>query len=67
MVPSLRDCTLPELSRDRILPEPDLPETAGLLAEGRRVARVATAGTCPFLATYRARRLCSTGRARPTC
>ena len=52
MAPSLDDCSLPELSRDRILPEPDLPATAGLLAEGRQLAQVATAGTCPFLTTY---------------
>lgn len=40
------------LSRDQILPEVDLPDATELLAEGRRLARMATVGPCPFLSTH---------------
>ncbi|HUV89188.1 MAG TPA: hypothetical protein VMY80_06020, partial [Anaerolineae bacterium] len=40
------------LDRAHILPEPELPQAAELLAEGRRLARTVTAGSCPFLVTY---------------
>jgi len=40
------------LDRAHILPEPELPQAAELLAEGRRLARTVTAGPCPFLVTY---------------
>ena len=43
---------MPELDRAQILPEPDLPDAADLLAEGRRLAQTVTAGRCPFLDTY---------------
>ncbi len=37
------------LDRSRIFPEPELPNAADLLAEGRNLARTATVGLCPFL------------------
>jgi len=40
------------LDRVQILPEPELPEAADLLAEGRRLARTVTVGPCPFLSAY---------------
>lgn len=43
---------MPYLERTQILPEPELPHAAELLAEGRRLARTVTVGTCPFLTTY---------------
>ena len=43
---------MPGLDRGQILPEPELPEAAELLAEGRRMAQTVTVGTCPFLETY---------------
>jgi methylmalonyl-CoA mutase cobalamin-binding subunit len=41
-----------QLERSQILPEPELPDAAGLLAEGRRLARTVTVGGCPFLTEY---------------
>jgi len=43
---------MPGLDRAQILPEPELPEAAGLLAQGQRLARTVTVGPCPFLSTY---------------
>ena len=43
---------MPGLERARIFPEPELPDSAQLLAEGRRLARTVTVGSCPFLSTY---------------
>ena len=43
---------MPGLDRAQILPEPELPDAAELLAEGRRLARTVTVGSCPFLDTY---------------
>jgi methylmalonyl-CoA mutase cobalamin-binding subunit len=40
------------LDRSVILPDPELPDAAELLAEGRRLAQTVTAGSCPFLTTY---------------
>jgi methylmalonyl-CoA mutase cobalamin-binding subunit len=41
------------LDRSQILPEPELPEAADLLVEGRRLAQAVTVGPSPFLSTYR--------------
>ena len=43
---------MPHLDRAHILPEPELPDVAELLAEGRRLAQTVTVGSCPFLETY---------------
>ena len=43
---------MPGIDRAQILPEPELPEAAELLAEGRRLAQTVTVGPCPFLETY---------------
>ncbi len=43
---------MPGLDRAQILPEPELPDPAQLLAEGRRLARTVTVGPCPFLSAY---------------
>ena len=43
---------MPGLDRAQILPEPELPDAAELLAEGRQLARTVTVGSCPFLDTY---------------
>ena len=40
------------LSRDRILPENDLPAAAGLIAVGRRLAEQVSVAPCPFLTEY---------------
>jgi len=40
------------LDRSQILPEPELPAAADLLAEGRRLARAVTVGPSPFLSAY---------------
>ena len=40
------------LERARILPEAELPEVAGLLAAGRRLAESVRVGPCPFLAEW---------------
>jgi methylmalonyl-CoA mutase cobalamin-binding subunit len=40
------------LERDRILPEPELPVAADLLAEGRRLAASVAVGSSSFLSTY---------------
>jgi hypothetical protein len=40
------------LHRHSVLPEPDLPDVADLLAEGRGLASSFSVGPCPFLATY---------------
>jgi methylmalonyl-CoA mutase cobalamin-binding subunit len=40
------------LDRSQILPEPELPDAAELLAEGRRLARTVTVGPSPFLSAY---------------
>jgi len=41
-----------ELERRQIFPEPELPQAADLLAQGRRLAQSVTVGQCPFLSTY---------------
>ena len=43
---------MPPFDRAHILPEPDLPDSAELLAEGRRLARTVSVGSCPFLTAY---------------
>jgi methylmalonyl-CoA mutase cobalamin-binding subunit len=43
---------MPGLHRAQILPEPELPDPADLLAEGQRMARTVTVGPCPFLSAY---------------
>jgi len=43
---------MPGLDRAQILPEPELPEAAELLAEGQRLAQTVTVGPCPFLSAY---------------
>ena len=43
------------LDRRQILPEPELPAVAELLAEGRRLARTVTVGDCPFLNDHNVR------------
>jgi methylmalonyl-CoA mutase cobalamin-binding subunit len=43
---------MPHFDRAQVLPEPELPDAADLLAEGRRLARTVTVGTCPFLTAY---------------
>jgi methylmalonyl-CoA mutase cobalamin-binding subunit len=43
---------MPGLDRAHILPEPELPDAAELLAEGRKLARTATVGSCPFLSDH---------------
>ncbi len=48
--PAPRPPQLVPLSREAILPEPELPRGAELLAEGRALARDWTVGPCPFLA-----------------
>ena len=40
------------LTRQSLLPEPELPYAPELLAEGRRLAQIARVGACPFLSTY---------------
>ena len=40
------------ITRSSVLPEPELPDAAELMAGGRQLARTATAHSCPFLATY---------------
>ena len=40
------------LERAQVLPEPELPDVTGLLAEGRRLAQTVAVGDCPFLNTY---------------
>jgi methylmalonyl-CoA mutase cobalamin-binding subunit len=40
------------LDRALILPEPDLPDAADLLAEGQQLARTVGVGPCPFLRSY---------------
>jgi methylmalonyl-CoA mutase cobalamin-binding subunit len=53
----LRTKSLPmsELRRSDILPEPDLPQAAALMAEGRRLAKDYAVGPCPFLQEYSVR------------
>jgi methylmalonyl-CoA mutase cobalamin-binding subunit len=43
---------MPALDRAQVLPEPELPDATELLAEGRRLARTVTVGSCPFLTAY---------------
>jgi methylmalonyl-CoA mutase cobalamin-binding subunit len=43
---------MPGLHRAQILPEPELPDPAQLLAEGQRLSRTVTVGPCPFLSAY---------------
>ena len=40
------------LNRAQILPEPELPDVDELLVEGRRLARTAAVGPCPFLMQF---------------
>ena len=40
------------LDRRALFPEPELPDWAALVAEGRRLARVHRVGPCPFLTEY---------------
>jgi methylmalonyl-CoA mutase cobalamin-binding domain/chain len=40
------------LERAQVLPEPELPDADELMAEGRRLARTVSVGSCPFLQTY---------------
>jgi hypothetical protein len=40
------------LTRRAILPEPELPSSAALLAEGRHLAQTARVGSCAFLTHY---------------
>jgi methylmalonyl-CoA mutase cobalamin-binding subunit len=44
-----------DLERTLLLPEPDLPDAAALLADGRRLAQTVTVGNCPFLSSYNVR------------
>ncbi len=46
---------MPPLNRTHILPEPELPDAAQLLAQGRRLARTVTVGPCPFLTDHHVR------------
>lgn len=42
----------PPLTRQQLLPEPELPASPELLAAGRRLAQSVTVGACPFLTAY---------------
>jgi hypothetical protein len=48
----MEDFPVSALRRSQILPEPDLPRAADLIAEGRRLAESASVGPCPFLLKY---------------
>ncbi len=41
-----------QLLRAAVLPEPELPDAAELIAQGRSLANSVTPGPCPFLAEY---------------
>ena len=43
---------MPNLDRTQILPEPELPDVAKLLAEGHHLAQTVTVGPSPFLSAY---------------
>ena len=40
------------LHRAQILPEPELPDVANLIAQGKRLAQTITVATCPFLSKH---------------
>ena len=51
----IESVAVPVLRRSDILPEPNLPQSDQLIAEGRRLAKDYAVGPCPFLREHRIR------------
>ena len=54
----------PPLDRAQLLPEPELPESRALIAEGRKLAAIHGVGPCPFLESHGVRSEAEYKRAR---